>query len=79
MKFLSLFWLAAALVSAQEAPPAWTGCNSVEGALVKIGDPMFLCLHVANGVDWGGGVEYIRLAFNPKADEYSRLHVPNCK
>lgn len=94
MKLLLLFLLiGTALVGAQnndtnvtgggsdgdesDAPARWGGCGA--DTKVKIGSPMLLCLHVAKGTDWSDGVDFIRLAFNPKADEYSRFHVPNCK
>ena len=60
----------------------WSGCYGSGGGpsdRIKVGDPMFLCLHVASGRDWSAGAKFIRLSFSPKADEYSRLHIPNCK
>ena len=74
-----------AIASAQEtstvaptpAPAQWAGCFD-ETTRIKIGEPMFLCLHVANGINWADGVDYVRLTFSPNADEYSRFHVPNC-
>lgn len=80
MKLLSLLLLLLTAVVAEDAAPAtWEGCYDANNSLVKIGSPMFLCLHVANGLDWSEGVDFIRLSFSPDADEYSRLHVPNCK
>ena len=59
----------------------WPGCYGTGGNAekIKIGAPMFLCLHIGSGLDWSEGIKYIRLSFSPKADEYSRLHIPNCK
>ena len=60
----------------------WTeGCfgNGGSGEVIKIGQPMFLCLHVANNKDWSSGAKFLRVSFQPKADEYSRFHVPNCE
>lgn len=65
---------------------AWGGCvgssssTNSNNANVKIGDPTRVCLHVANGTDWGAGsVAYVRASFEPPADTYSRLHIPNCE
>lgn len=59
----------------------WQGCYEVgqEGAKVKIGDPTLICLQVGNTANWTDGVDYIRLSFQPQADQYSRLFIPSCK
>ena len=65
----------------QEKDDTWAGCWGAGGSSnrIKIGSPMFLCLHVGNNRNWTDSAQFIRLSFSPKADEYSRLHVPNCK
>lgn len=65
-----------------EPDPVWSGCV-MEGTdadtKVMIGKTTIICIHIGNGTDWNGGISYIRLAFEPTADQYSRLYVPNCK
>jgi hypothetical protein len=60
------------------APDVWGGCQYDPNAKVTIGDPTTICFNVADGVDWGEKVSYLRLNFEPAADEYSRFHVPGC-
>jgi hypothetical protein len=58
----------------------WSGCvdpNNPDES-VKIGQKTTICLQIGNKNNWAGGVEYIRLSFQPKVDEYSRIHIPNC-
>ena len=59
----------------------WGGCvdPNNEGQLVTIGKRTTICLTLANGMDWSTELTYLRLAFNPLADEYSRFHIPSCK
>jgi hypothetical protein len=60
----------------------WTGCvdpRNPTNSRVKIGDPTPVCLTVGPGGSWSRGVPYIRWMFTPKADEYSRFRIPNCK
>ena len=88
MRPLALFWFAcgcvvlprAAVVVTAQAPAttasSWGGCGS--DGVVAIGDPTRVCLQIANGTAWNLGVRYIRPSFEPKADEYSRFHIPNC-
>ena len=81
MKLLSLLLLSittAILAQDVEEAKTWDGCYDVNRNLIKKGSPMFLCLHMANGINWSEGVDFIRLSFSPDVDEYSRLHVPNC-
>lgn len=65
---------------------SWGGCQATfSGASVEtlekiaIGKQTIVCFHVGNTKDWSRGVDYIRLSFQPEADQYSRLHIPNCK
>ncbi len=65
-------------------PPAgsgWQGCEDpVNGKkLVTIGEPTTICLNIADGDDWTTARTYIRVNFQPIADQYSRFHVPSCK
>ena len=56
--------------------------NSEDGSgtqKVTIGKPTYVCMNVANSADWTAGVQYQRLSFSPKADQYSRLRIPDCK
>lgn len=57
---------------------AWKGCVDPELGyqLVTIGEPTTVCLVLANAGDWSTAVDYMRLNFQPKADEYSRFRVP---
>jgi hypothetical protein len=58
----------------------WGGCVGRNGAAdrVRLGQATRICWHVANGVQWSAGVDYVRAAFEPIADTYARLHIPNC-
>ena len=61
---------------------AWGGCvdpnNPGNDAHVQIGSKTTICLMVGNDLDWAGTqTDYIRFTFQPKADEYSRFHVPD--
>ena len=62
------------------APTAtgWTGCvDPINGPqLVTIGQKTTVCLVLANSVDWSTEMQYMRLNFQPTADEYSRFLVP---
>mmetsp|Transcript_50151 Transcript_50151/g.76277 ORF Transcript_50151/g.76277 Transcript_50151/m.76277 type:complete len:280 (+) Transcript_50151:128-967(+) len=56
----------------------WGGCVDPEnrGALVTIGQKTTVCLVIGDGVDWQKQRTYMRLHFQPIADDYSRFHVP---
>jgi len=56
----------------------WQGCNDpVTGyQLVTIGQPTTICVVLANSPNWTEKMQYMRLNFQPIADEYSRFHVP---
>ena len=60
------------------ATTTWSGCvDPVQGYKpVTIGESTTLCLVLANEGDWSTAVEYMRLNFQPTADEYSRFVVP---
>ena len=62
-----------------ESGPVWTGCvDPVKGyEAVTIGQPTTICLVLASNGDWSTDMEYMRLNFQPIADDYSRFHVPN--
>lgn len=65
-------------------PPAgsgWQGCEDpVNGKkLVTIGETTTICLNIANSANWTNPVTYMRVNFQPIADQYSRFHVPACK
>lgn len=74
---LLVLWLLPAATAQQD----WTGCVDVDepGKLVTIGEKTTLCLQIGNTNHWAAGAQYIRLSFQPVADEYSRIHVPNCE
>jgi hypothetical protein len=83
--FFTLLW---SLVAAQDdsSGDKWGGCQATfSGASVdtlekiEIGKQTIVCFHVGNTKDWARGVDYIRLSFQPEADQYSRMHIPNCK
>lgn len=61
-------------------PNAWAGCVRDAGQPneVSLNRQTRLCFHVANGINWAAGLSYIRAAFEPLADAYARLHIPNC-
>lgn len=61
--------------------PAWSGCYDANlGPLVIIGQPTTICLVLSNNLNWNGQpVDYLRLSFQPNADEFSRFIVPACK
>jgi hypothetical protein len=70
--------------SATPTVVGWGGCyDPAPGSRggsnkLTIGDKTTICLQLGNGDDWAGGVEYIRLTLQPKADEYTRFFVPAC-
>ena len=89
---LSYFWLflAPLVISAQdntttanttETTTDWLGCvdPSRPNAKIEIGKKTIVCLLIGNSKDWSDGVSYTRVSFQPEADQYSRLHIPNCK
>jgi len=59
----------------------WAGCvdpNNPDGShLVTIGEKTTICLVLANDGDWSTEMDYMRLNFQPIADDYSRFHVPD--
>jgi len=84
---LSAFRLAVAQNStngkSNATEPQWEGCvmegTDAAGTPVKIGQRTIVCVQIGNGTQWNAGLNYIRLAFEPEADQYSRLIIPNCK
>lgn len=70
------------MVTSQNQGAGWTGCvnpnlNKNQN-LIRIGQPTRVCLSVANDTDWNSGfASYVRASFEPKADVYSRFHIPN--
>jgi hypothetical protein len=67
-------------VNAQEI---WNGCidpsKNKQQNLIRIQQPTRVCLSIANDTNWNSGnAAYIRASFEPKADVYSRFHIPNC-
>ena len=69
-------------VAPTSAPTAgWGGCGdpSDPDAKVEIGKATTICLVLGAGTDWSAELSYLRLNFKPKADQYSRFHVPQCK
>jgi hypothetical protein len=72
------------LVTPQQEPGVWSGCidpdKSKSQNLVRIQQPSRVCFSIANDTDWNSGfASYLRASFEPKADVYSRFHIPNCK
>jgi hypothetical protein len=62
----------------------WSGCDdpATLGEPIKIGKKTTVCVVLANNADWNPGLpgtKYLRLSFQPIADEYSRFTVPSCK
>jgi hypothetical protein len=57
----------------------WSGCvDPMNGYQpVTIGQKTTVCLVLANDGDWSTATDYMRLNFQPIADEYSRFHVPD--
>jgi hypothetical protein len=70
--------------SATPTAVGWGGCfdpapgSKGGSSKLTIGSKTTLCLQIGNGDNWAGGVEYIRLTLQPKADEYTRFFVPTC-
>jgi hypothetical protein len=58
----------------------WGGCvdPATGPEKITIGDKTTVCVQLGNGDNWAGGVQYIRLTLQPKADEYTRFFVPKC-
>ena len=83
----ALFMAIASVAVAQDTPgfalgddeDVWGGCVDYNrpDALVTIGEPSAVCLVIGDGADWSTRRTYMRLHFLPKADEYSRFHVPD--
>lgn len=78
MKFiLSLFLIFQVTVGESE----WQGCTFSEDEkdfAVTSGDVSAVCLTVGPGTAWGAAneiIEYNRYTFQPKADEFSHMHV----
>ena len=59
----------------------WGGCVDpiTRNSIVTIGQQTTICLVIADGVDWQAERTYMRLHFQPIADQYSRFIVPQCK
>ncbi|CAB9506188.1 expressed unknown protein [Seminavis robusta] len=60
----------------------WSGCVDPNDpdSLVRIGQKTTICVVLGSSTNWNAGippVHYIRLPFQPQADQYSRLHVPS--
>lgn len=74
---------ATAPVPAEITPPpgpVWKGCTPDESQKVTIGEKATICLVLSSSNNWDGQpVDYIRLSFQPIADEFSRFFVPLCK
>jgi hypothetical protein len=89
----SLLWVWSLAVAQDTAAPteapitpapttvSWQGCEDpVAGKkLVTIGEKTTICLTIGDGTDWSAPRNYMRVNFQPIADEYSRFHVPSCK
>jgi hypothetical protein len=56
----------------------WSGCVDPNTGfqLVTIGQPTTVCLVLSSSPDWATNLTYMRLNFQPIADQYSRFHVP---
>jgi hypothetical protein len=56
----------------------WQGCVDPNLGFqpVTIGQPTTVCLVLSSSPDWATSMSYLRLNFQPIADEYSRFHVP---
>ena len=63
----------------------WEGCSLSLGSddnLVKSGEVSSVCLTVGPSTDWGANnsnFDYNRFTFQPKADEFSHMHIDGCK
>lgn len=62
----------------------WSGCvdPSKPEELIKIGKKTTICIVLGSSTNWNvltPATQYLRLSFQPQADEYSRFHVPSCK
>lgn len=67
---------------------SWKGCvavnedGSIEPELVKLGEPMTICVVLASNAEYNAAppdsTRYLRLSFRPVVDQYSRFHVPEC-
>jgi hypothetical protein len=59
-------------------PVPWGGCQFDDEGLVTIGKKTTICLTISDGANWTDARTYMRLNFQPIADDYSRFAVPNC-
>lgn len=60
----------------------WSGCvdPSKPEELIKIGKKTTICIVLGSSTNWNvltPATQYLRLSFQPQADEYSRFHVPS--
>lgn len=77
---MRLSWLLFLALPSTAQQGTWRGCFDPQlPKKVKIGQPTRVCMQVGNGVNWAAGVNYVRASFEPKADEYSYYHIPNCR
>jgi hypothetical protein len=60
----------------------WSGCVNPnepdKPEVLQIGKAHTICITLGQGGNWATGVTYGRYTWRPKADEYSRFHIPNC-
>jgi hypothetical protein len=63
----------------------WEGCSLSLGSednTVKSGEVSTVCLTVGPSTDWGANntdFDYNRFTFQPKADEFSHMHIDGCE
>jgi hypothetical protein len=68
-----------AATTAPATSNVWGGCVDPTNGFrpVTIGEPTTVCLVLSSTPDWATEMSYLRLNFQPIADEYSRFHVPD--
>lgn len=79
--FVWLLLLALCFTVMEAADETWGGCEDpVNGQkLVTVGKKTTICLSISDGTNWTETRNYMRLNFQPLADEYSRFVVPKCR
>jgi hypothetical protein len=83
---MNLFYITSIiLMNAAVVQGDWQGCSLSLGSednKVKSGEVSTVCLTVGPSTDWGANntdIDYNRFTFQPKADEFSHMHIDGCK
>jgi hypothetical protein len=81
LRLLTLISYISFQFSATNAAENWTGCvdKNKPDALLETNKETPVCFTIGPSGDWAIQTEFLRYAFKPVADEYSKLTLPGCK